>query len=341
MAEQANRRLQQVQAIITSGEQQLLLLPDDTPVTVRPGLSEKGTALESAGAFDIFLGSRVIISCQPTNRTAALIQSALGTTFEKEGNAVPKYTVLEVSTTIDDLKNEDLWGAVYGLWALFSAQEYVPVKFVDGSFPAHAIEYLLGSGLARRGCDPALVEEVFVDRGNFWQGAGTGPAWGVVRGWMRYEREYAIFPHTQTFTRTSAVIAQHPLRPPKPPLGTVVYKRWCRPVGKMLSMHVLDVHDEGDMEAFHRWHNEPRVNKGWGEAGSMEKHRAYLAGLIADPAVLPLVMSWDGERMGYTEIVWIKENHVAPYVPTGAHDYDRGMHVLCGEDRFRGQVFCE
>ena len=87
--------------------------------------------------------------------------------------------------------------------------------------------------------------------------------------------------------------------------------------------------------------NHLRGSLGWGEAGSMEKHRAYLAGLIADPAVLPLVMSWDGERMGYTEIVWIKENHVAPYVPTGAHDYDRGMHVLCGEDRFRGQVFCK
>lgn len=336
MAEQANRRLQQVQAILSSGEQQLLLLPDDTPVIIRPIHKEK----EATNAFDIHVGSRVILSCQPTSRTAGLVLSALGTKFEKEGNAVPKYTILEVSTKIDDLQNADLWGAIYGLWALFSTQEYIPVKF-SPTFPTHAVSYLIESGLARRAVDPAVVEEVFVDRGTFWQGAGTGPAWNNMRGWLRYAREYAIFPHTQTFTRTAAVIAQHPLRPPKPPLGSIVYKRWCRPVGKMLSFHVLDIHDEGDMEAFHRWHNEPRVNKGWGEAGSMEKHKAYIAELIADPGVLPLIMSWDGERMGYTEIVWIKENHVAPYVPNGAHDYDRGMHVLCGEDKFRGQVYSQ
>ena len=38
----------------------------------------------------------------------------------------------------------------------------------------------------------------------------------------------------------------------------------------------------------------------------MEKHRAYLRALMADPGVLPVMMSWDGELMGYAELVYIK-----------------------------------
>lgn len=31
-----------------------------------------------------------------------------------------------------------------------------------------------------------------------------------------------------------------------------------------------------------------------------------------------------------------QENHVATYIPGGAKDWDRGIHVLVGEERFRG-----
>lgn len=36
----------------------------------------------------------------------------------------------------------------------------------------------------------------------------------------------------------------------------------------------------------------------------------------------------------------MQEDHVATFVPDGAHDYDRGLHVLVGEDKFRGQIYC-
>lgn len=36
----------------------------------------------------------------------------------------------------------------------------------------------------------------------------------------------------------------------------------------------------------------------------------------------------------------LQENHVAPYVPDGAWDYDRGVHVLVGEEKFRGRAYC-
>ncbi|KAI9568460.1 hypothetical protein HD554DRAFT_2098172 [Boletus coccyginus] len=60
----------------------------------------------------------------------------------------------------------------------------------------------------------------------------------------------------------------------------------------------------------------------------------------------------DGELMEYLELVYVnvgryvrlgarthmssQENHVATYVPGGAKAWDRGMHVLVGEERFRG-----
>jgi len=81
------------------------------------------------------------------------------------------------------------------------------------------------------------------------------------------------------------------------------------------------------------------VNKGWGEQGDVEAHRRYVQRAGADAHVLPLMMSWDGELMGYLELTWIRENHVAPYIPEGPLDYDRGMHVLVGERKFRGIEF--
>jgi len=42
--------------------------------------------------------------------------------------------------------------------------------------------------------------------------------------------------------------------------------------------------------------------------------------------------------MGYFEIVGIKEDHVSQYVPGGAHPYDRGIHLLVGEEKYRGRV---
>ena len=127
---------------------------------------------------------------------------------------------------------------------------------------------------------------------------------------LRFPLEFSSFPHTQTFTRNSKVIAQHPRRPWKAPTGTIVYRRFCTEVEKVLEFHVVDPDDAGDLNAFHKWMNDERVNSGWGERGDLGKHREYLEEVLIDPSVLPLIMCWDGERMGYCEIVWIKVNSV-------------------------------
>ena len=164
-------------------------------------------------------------------------------------------------------------------------------------------------GLARTALDPN-EKAIFLLRGTFWQGAGTGPVWSNPRGWLRFPLEFSSFPHTQTFTRNSKVIAQHPLRPLKAPNGTIVYRRFCTEVEKVLEFRVVDPNDAGDLSAFHKWMNDERVNSGWGERGDLGEHRKYLEEVLNDPSVLPLMMCWDGERMGYCEIVWIKVNSV-------------------------------
>ncbi|KAH8105068.1 GNAT domain-containing protein [Phellopilus nigrolimitatus] len=108
--------------------------------------------------------------------------------------------------------------------------------------------------------------------------------------------------------------ARRPFRPPKAP-GGALYARYCAPVRSVLSLHVLAPECKEHMVTFHRWMNDEHVNSGGGEKGSLAKHVEYVRGVVDDPHMLPLIMSWDGARMGYVELVWIKENHVAPYAP--------------------------
>ena len=50
------------------------------------------------------------------------------------------------------------------------------------------------------------------------------------------------------------------------------------------------------------------------------------------------MLSWNGELMGYVEIVYTKEDHVAMNYPAGVvpGEWERGIHVLVGEDKFLG-----
>ena len=302
------RRLQQIQSAL-AGEQHVLNLPDGLRVSLCTGVSS-GSGSVVTKRTGICIGQdRAVLEFAVLPREAALVLSALGTPFEKNSTE-PRLPVLELEFLPDsgsvydaEPENADVWAGVYALWTLLHVQEVIPVAIKN---PQHAVlSYLLQSGLARRALDPS-VPELFLIRSTFWQGAGQGPSWNNSRGWLRYEADYVPFPHTPSFTRTSLVIAQHPLRPPKPPPGQTIYARYVKPIGKSLAFHMIDVESKEDMDAFHRWMNDPRVHAGWGEAGDEEKHRRYVRSMWAEPSVLPLVMSWDGERMGYAELVWIK-----------------------------------
>lgn len=126
---------------------------------------------------------------------------------------------------------------------------------------------------------------------------------------------------------------RHPLRPPKP--RGVVYARHIPWLGRTLTLRTAAL--ERDLPLLHRWMNDPEVDRFWQEAGDIDKHRAYLAGLIADPHMLPLIAAFDDEPFGYFELYWARENRIAPFYD--AHDHDRGWHVLIGEPAFRGKAY--
>ena len=123
---------------------------------------------------------------------------------------------------------------------------------------------------------------------------------------------------------------RHPLRPPVP--GGTVYRRYIPWLGQWLSLRTLDA--IGDLAAFHTWMNNPRVAKFWEEQGDLEKHQAFMVNALADPHVHSLVGCLDDKPFGYFEVYWAKEDRIAPFYPVG--DYDRGIHMLVGEDWARG-----
>lgn len=125
-------------------------------------------------------------------------------------------------------------------------------------------------------------------------------------------------------------IASHPQRPAKP--QGEVYRRFDPQLGAWISLRTLDI--ELDLERFNRWQNTPRVLAFWDEGGSLDDHRQYLEKLANDPHTLTLIGCFDDQPFAYFEAYWAKEDRIAPFYD--ADDYDRGIHMLVGEQAHRG-----
>ncbi|KAG5642607.1 hypothetical protein DXG03_002505 [Asterophora parasitica] len=329
----------------------VLVLPRGGKVTASTTTSSTGTFTQLRLNKTHFLSYHFI-----PNISLALELSAVGTRYEGAAEHVPKANLVEISAPDDsqtglpkDIAVADVWVTIYTLFTLYRTKEHIPIRFSFVSNSEELSKYLVLTGLGRlyQGSqkNAELAKSViFLSRAAFWQGAGTTGYHD--RGWLLAPAP--VFPHVPSFTRSDMVIASHPLRPPKPRSGEVVYRRYCAAVGQTLEFVAFDIHgrDGGlsaHMAAFHKWHNDERINSGWGERGSLETHMEYVEGLLADPGVVPLMMSWDGELMGYLEIVWVKENHSSQYYPNDAvvGEWERGIHVLVGEDKFLGGGRCK
>ncbi|WP_194792083.1 GNAT family N-acetyltransferase [Pseudomonas sp. UFMG81] len=123
---------------------------------------------------------------------------------------------------------------------------------------------------------------------------------------------------------------RHPRRAPKP--RGEVYRRFDARLGSWVSLRTLEI--EQDLERFNRWQNNPRVVQFWQEGGSLAQHREYLTKLEHDPHTLTLIGCFDDQPFAYFEAYWAKEDRIAPFYP--ADDYDRGIHMLVGEETQRG-----
>lgn len=85
--------------------------------------------------------------------------------------------------------------------------------------------------------------------------------------------------------------------------------------------------------------NEPRVNAAWGMAGPISTQEQFLRSNLSTRHSFPVLGCWDGKPFGYFEIYWVKEDRLGSLLGGtngNVDDYDRGIHVLVGEQEFRG-----
>lgn len=169
---------------------------------------------------------------------------------------------------------------------------------------------------------------------------------------------------------------RHPLRPKPPRQGETFYTRFIPSLGEYLSFRVASlsphpvahagpVHSSAslahrsvlgaqepltqqnatststiagasDVELLHKWMNDPRVAYSWGEDGPIEHQREFLEGGLKNKHSMPVIGCFDGKPFAYFEIYWVKEDRLGAYLGGTAGDHDRGLHLLVGEQEFRG-----
>ena len=165
---------------------------------------------------------------------------------------------------------------------------------------------------------------------------------------------------------------RHPIRPKPPQQGETFYTRYISSLGEQLSFRVASLSDkpvvynglessssvgvisssssthtpapEGtdtrqmtDVQLIHKWMNDPRVSKSWGCDGPIEFHEKFLRGNLESKHSFPVIGCWNGRPFGYFELYWVKEDLLGRLLNAGeAKDWDRGVHVVVGEQEFRG-----
>jgi len=92
-----------------------------------------------------------------------------------------------------------------------------------------------------------------------------------------------------------------------------------------------------DVQLLNKWMNSDRVSKFWGCTGPQSTQESFLQNNLTSNHSFPAIGLWDGKPFGYFEIYWVKEDILGRHLGDRAGDYDRGIHVLVGEEEFRGK----
>ncbi|KAI9737585.1 MAG: hypothetical protein M1818_005589 [Claussenomyces sp. TS43310] len=148
---------------------------------------------------------------------------------------------------------------------------------------------------------------------------------------------------------------RHPLRPKPPRQGEVFYSRYIPSLKQYLSFRAVSLSDKpiayngpvpldptpttlSDVQLLHKWMNVPRVAKFWGCSGPISTQEAFLKTNLESRNSFPAIGYWDGKPFGYFEIYWVKEDILGKHLGKGeVGDWDRGIHVLIGEEEYRGK----
>lgn len=101
------------------------------------------------------------------------------------------------------------------------------------------------------------------------------------------------------------------------------------------TMSTLDI-GPNDVELLHSWMNNPRIAHAWGEEGPEVHQEEFLRNALKSRHSFPVIGCFDGKPFGYFEVYWVKEDTLGKYLGGDVRDYDRGIHLLVGEEGFRG-----
>lgn len=165
----------------------------------------------------------------------------------------------------------------------------------------------------------AAVNGDYFSRQTFWQ----LPLWhrgeqAVASGKMQFDQARQLY---------------YPVRPVRP-IGEV-YRRYDPQIKRTLSFRVAGV--EQDAERFTRWMNTPRVNAFWEMAGPQAEQEKHLHKQLDSSYCYPLIGCFDDQPFGYFEIYWAAEDRIGRHYRW--QPYDRGLHMLVGEEAWRGAHF--
>lgn len=148
-------------------------------------------------------------------------------------------------------------------------------------------------------------------------------------------------------------IVRHPVRPKPHSMGEIFYTRFIPSVGEYLSFRVASLSSKPvpywgpvgpkqcsnpellnltDQDLLKRWLGNKRVKTFWGPYVP-----EFLSRATSLEHSFPVIGLWDGIPFGYFEIYWVKEDILGRYLGE-AGDWDRGLHVLVGEEWSRGRV---
>ncbi|MDC5855575.1 GNAT family N-acetyltransferase [Vibrio europaeus] len=142
--------------------------------------------------------------------------------------------------------------------------------------------------------------------------------------WLQQQRR--LMPHKQILASNG----YHPIRP-RPQKGEL-YRRYIPELEQTLSLVGLNIDDHTQL--FSKWQNSHRVAAFWEQTGTLEEHKSYLEEQLSNDKNQLLIVCLNNEPFAYIEAYWTKEDRIAPYYAAG--DYDRGIHMLVGEEHHRG-----
>ncbi|KFA64613.1 hypothetical protein S40285_03969 [Stachybotrys chlorohalonatus IBT 40285] len=147
---------------------------------------------------------------------------------------------------------------------------------------------------------------------------------------------------------------RHPLRPKPPRMGEVFYSRFIPSVGQYLSLRVASSSAQpvpylspvgpkaiehnhltsfSDNALLQMWMSSPRVKAFWGEYSP-----DFLLNALSSKHSFPVIGLWDGVPFGFFEIYWVKEDILGRHLGSEAGDWDRGLHIMIGEEWARGRI---